>query len=300
MRKESIILVVWYFCILLTSCCKDKCQDPTNPECSNYDPCFENSFSADFQMYQEFDYKASSELIANWWLKDTIYRSEFLDGDIVPYYYYDRYVFIAKNSKAKSYQWKIGADPRQRTESSFSIGFSGNEGTLTVSLIVEFDPNDPCNKLKKKFDTVSKQFTVVDELTKLPYIGNKYKIKNTATKEERIVEFYKEFYKCNVNGTEGFYPPTIVNIVDTFIFHSNGFNTSHFCAREVYFMAPNKCFFPITYTEKIYDNQSTKGKFILKKDSLICEYRQINHKIENGNITNRKLSPLTYWAGLKF
>lgn len=44
MKKKNIFLILGCLVILLPvllqSCKKDKCQDPTNPKCENYDPCY--------------------------------------------------------------------------------------------------------------------------------------------------------------------------------------------------------------------------------------------------------------------
>ncbi len=283
---------------MVSGCCKDKCQDPSNPGCENYNPCHEKSFTADFQMYQEFKFKSNTYELYDW--TDTTYRSEFFDGDLVPFYYYDNYVFVAKAKNVKSYQWKIGGDPRQRTESSFSIGFNGNEGTLSVSLIVELDPNDPCNKLKKKYDTVTKKFTIADELIKLPYIGNKYKIKNSLNNEERVIEFYKDVYSCRGIGQSfaEYQGPTIHNLIDSQFFIPQGFNNCHFCSNEIFIRNATSCFFNLN-SVKNYNQKSTKGKISIKNDKISIEAFQLMHTIENNIITKKEKSPLIRWDGVK-
>jgi hypothetical protein len=286
---KRIILILSVFAIL-NSCCKNE----------TIDSCSLKEFSADFNMYQEFEYKASSSFAGDNWDKDTIYRSRFFDGDSVPYYYYDYYVFVAKSKNAKSYQWTLGQDPKIYRDDSFKIGFSGNEGKLQVKLIIELNSTDPCNKLKKQFDTITKTFTIVD-IKDMPYVGNKYKIKNSLTGYERNIEIFKDFYKCNKNGSEGFWGPAIINLVDSFNYTSSGFNRMHLCRHEIYFMNPGRCNIYFDPSEIDYNNWTTKGKInIISNKEISIESYQIIHKKESPTSLLRKgISPISFWSGIK-
>jgi hypothetical protein len=73
---------------MVSGCCKDKCQDPSNPECGNYNPCYgKQETSADF--YTEV--KAG-----NRW-----FESDFA---------FTGFRFRAKDTSADEYLWEIGSE----------------------------------------------------------------------------------------------------------------------------------------------------------------------------------------------
>jgi uncharacterized protein YrzB (UPF0473 family) len=248
-------------------------------------------------MFQRFEHKSSTEYYENSWTKDTIYKSEFFDHDSVPLYYYDTYVFEAKSPNAKSYKWKLGSDPKIYVGNSFSIGFTGGEGTLKITLITEFDENDPCNTFKKKYDTVEKYFTLVDDLNDMPYVGKKYVIKNGSTNEERTIEIFKGFYKCNASGTEGAKGPLICNLLDSFQFPSDRFNTSHYCSHEIFFTRPASCNFFI-FDKKNSEDNTSKGILRIKDKSISIEMYQLI-MIDGSNPKSLGIKPVIYYTGVE-
>lgn len=281
--------------IIISGCCKD-CTDDTNPKCPNYNPCKGKNYTADFSMYQEFSYKNNSQVTNGRWYEDSLYRSEFFNGDIVPFYFYDNYIFEAKCKNAKSYQWKIGNDPRERTGSSFSIGFSGNEGLLPIRLIVELDETDPCNKAKKRYDTVYKSFKIESDYNNLPYVGNKYSLKSTSSSDQRIIEIFKGNYRC-ANEPIDHPSPVILNITDTFLFTTGGVDKNHFCAREIYFNDPSTCYF--WSSQESHDNKTILGNMRFNGINIYLNYRKILHSFSGNRIIKTEISNLFQYEGNK-
>ncbi len=79
MRSLKIILatcLLYGLSIFALACCKPKCTDPSNPECSNYDPCYKKIPNAGFKMreslWDENSETFNEELAAYYGFHDTI------------------------------------------------------------------------------------------------------------------------------------------------------------------------------------------------------------------------------------
>lgn len=131
----------------LFSSCHD-CDDSSNPDCSNYNPCNGVEITnADFGFFHK-------SIGADLWFEigdDTIWSSIH---DEVPLVY-----FKAKN-KADSLVWKIGHDSREFRDSVFFLDFSGFEGTYNVQLIAFKQPSADCYPNDDGVDTVNQTFVI--------------------------------------------------------------------------------------------------------------------------------------------
>jgi hypothetical protein len=119
------------------SCKKDKCNDPTNPDCENYDPCYNfKEANADFSI---------NELLS---LGDDTLLSEtdtILDVNGV--------LFKPKFPKQKI-TWILGSEKLNQKElyrNNFPLGW------IDVTMIAEVE-NTLCSVHKKTKDTVNKRF----------------------------------------------------------------------------------------------------------------------------------------------
>ena len=141
------ILVSLFF----TQSCKDDCppcDDPTNPECGNYDPCFgKNRVSADFYMYENhgglnpdkgWDYYDTDTLLGQSVL--LVAKEEF-----EPYW------------SEVNYTWIIGAETISGTDkkSITRNSFPTNE-RIQVTLIVNKKPHLDCYPDDDGIDTVTR------------------------------------------------------------------------------------------------------------------------------------------------
>lgn len=122
--------------------CGEDCDDPTDPTCPNFDPCFGIELS---QASIEMGTNIGSENIR-------------FEGDTVTY---GGVYFIAHAENAVSYKWTVGTDNRTWDSKEFSLAFSRNDSLflrnnpILVTLIVEYETN-PCFPNDNGVDTVSK------------------------------------------------------------------------------------------------------------------------------------------------
>lgn len=122
------------------------CDDPTDPSCDNYDPCF-------FEKQQpplDFDvYEVIGVANAPTFLTDTI-----IPGSMVS--------LEANRENAISYEWWYGLDTVKETDGNISFRFGLEDSTLLlnnpvpVTLIIEYEPNSECYLSRTGRDTVTK------------------------------------------------------------------------------------------------------------------------------------------------
>jgi hypothetical protein len=107
--KSLLKLTLAMFVVLFFSTCKKECcQDPTNPECENYDPCYGKTITADFFMHQ----------FNGWFVDPKDEKPENCDTIKS-----NGAKFNAYMSGALSYTWRVGSDTREFTGSSLGILF---------------------------------------------------------------------------------------------------------------------------------------------------------------------------------
>jgi hypothetical protein len=152
-----LILSLVVFAALTLSSCRKSCQDPTNPKCENYDPCYKlKPTSAGFKTYDPMMFAQSQKELGLVWdvVSDTIGSNCY---------------FVADEENAK-YTWLIGAGVyHTRTVSIDFINSRIDAGTLIpVTLIVEKEPNKKCFPNDDGRDTFTKQILVAR------YALNKY------------------------------------------------------------------------------------------------------------------------------
>lgn len=122
------------------------CDDPTDPECGNYDPCFfaEEKPTLDFRIYQSYAALHTPEFTT-----DT-----FFPGDYVS--------FQANMENAIRYEWRIGVDTFVTEDGYFNIQFKEQDSILLVNapvamtLIVEYEPDLECFPNRMGRDSITK------------------------------------------------------------------------------------------------------------------------------------------------
>jgi hypothetical protein len=158
----------------LNSCCK-KCQDPSNSECENYDPCFsEKPVSASFKIletvtgYTPFWQNYDTDTLASSYAK--------FEADI----------------EGAEYKWEIGA--KTYTEKSFSQSFIGvaDKTVIPVTLIVKKQPNKGCNPNDDGIDTFTRKLVIVNDC-KLFSLNETYKFRGSYTDSPKDI-FDMSFY----------------------------------------------------------------------------------------------------------
>lgn len=108
----KIFFLLLLIALLAVGCQEDDentCCDPTNPECPNYDPCYNIEPTADFKMRgTSVAFMTPENLQAEWC--DTILNSGV--------------EFKAEMENADSYEWYIGTETEPRFGRSFKVSFS--------------------------------------------------------------------------------------------------------------------------------------------------------------------------------
>ena len=124
-----VLFFLIYIVIHFTSCCK--CDDPSNVECPNYDPCTEiNNPQASFGAGFKLDFNENE--LFNGFYPDT---SILFDGDTIA----KTCTFYSHYLDVDSFYWKIGQDPRIFRESEVFLVFEDifHYQPINVELVVE-------------------------------------------------------------------------------------------------------------------------------------------------------------------
>jgi len=134
--------------LMAWSGCK-RCNDPSNPACENFDPCWDaQSVSADFVMGQTFTNRFHPTLQDTFLVVDTILEGQPMTEFRGPEGY-DRY------------EWTIGQDDRTFTDQTVYLFFVDPEPLLRIQLIVEREPDTACFPGEDGRDTAVQYLTVV-------------------------------------------------------------------------------------------------------------------------------------------
>ena len=152
MKKLNVFIILLAAVLLfLNSCCK-VCQDPANPDCENYDPCF-REITANFKMGSWVE----ASIGHKYFEMDTCHRGTEL-------------TFEALDSSNVTYEWKIGTDPTVFTSRKFRLVF-GSPAEIDVRLIVK--KKDNCVSGASLIDTLTKRL-VIRNTTERDIFNGKY------------------------------------------------------------------------------------------------------------------------------
>jgi hypothetical protein len=138
MKNRLFITLILFAILTLSSQCKKKCSDPTNPDCDNYNPCYgKKAVSAAFTIFEEVNVVPTFE---------------------VPYYDTDTITmnqarFTALEEGAE-YEWHIGSEIL-RTKSFTRSDFPQNQ-SIPVTLIVKKTPDTSCFPNDDGADTLTR------------------------------------------------------------------------------------------------------------------------------------------------
>ena len=98
--------------ILVSGCKKENCDNPRNPECSNYDACIDAiETNADFGFYFQYSHNGKTLYFPYY---DTVYVTSPFGG---------RKWFRAYSDKMNQFTWIVGSDSRVFTDSVFNLFF---------------------------------------------------------------------------------------------------------------------------------------------------------------------------------
>lgn len=119
------------------------CDDPTNIDCSNYDPCYlSTQTSAEFHIFKR------------WAGSDTVFWFDIADDTLYSSFADWRNVYFKAESPADSFRWKVGLDPTIFVDSSFVLEFPSDAGQINIQLISSQTPDINCFPDDSGMDTV--------------------------------------------------------------------------------------------------------------------------------------------------
>ena len=142
MKKTGSCLILLFLAgMLMMSRCKESCDDPTDMNCANYDPCLSyEPANADFMILDSI----------GGWVCDGALIGLITEVDTL---FVSNEIFFRANHKNDTYTWKVGTDARIWTEQSFSLDFGINgTGDIPVTLVVSKD--DPYGCLTEEEKTL--------------------------------------------------------------------------------------------------------------------------------------------------
>jgi len=148
--KKAIIITIVFFAAMALNSCRKPCTDPTNPNCENYDPCYNlKPTSAGFKTYVPI-----SDFVGFWKTAGWVYDVE---SDTIGVECY----FRAEEENAK-YTWLIGGGVyHTRTVSiDFRTSNLAPSTRVPITLIVEKEPNKKCFPNDNGKDTFTKEILV--------------------------------------------------------------------------------------------------------------------------------------------
>lgn len=181
--------------LALGSCKKEKpCQDPSNPDCENYDPCYgKKAPSADFIIGQSspapfFEMKPY----------------EFVSNDTMFAPFYRPLTFLAKEENAE-YEWELGAETI--TDKRFTRSFrNAGYGRYYAKLTIRKEVDNSCFPEYTGTATQIKYFKI-RPFYEFPIVG-KYRVLFEGEKDSTIIQIQPwEIRRSGGFGT----PYTIVN-----------------------------------------------------------------------------------------
>lgn len=164
----SLYTFIPFLLLLVFTGCKP-CDDPTDPECKNYDPCYvQGAVSAEFSM-QEKGF--------GWFESLEITNSVSANNNLI----------LVAEQELESYEWQIGTEPNPRLGRTSTVYFGGTPyEKIAIRLIAKGTPNLACDPLDDGIDTLTKEIQVV-KYEELP-ISGKFKGRHVHLPNEEEFE----------------------------------------------------------------------------------------------------------------
>jgi hypothetical protein len=170
MKVKLCTLIGLAMLLTLAACRKERCDDPSNPDCRNYDPCygFEDPGAA-FKVYYKWGAIQSCRVSGT--SEDTVterFRLEVTDTTR------NGVILLFEGPEGMdTYKWKVGTDSRTWETPTFELEFGDNAiGEVPVTLITAKNDFDRCSGISVLRDTFTKSlFFVTMGVQELPLFG---------------------------------------------------------------------------------------------------------------------------------
>lgn len=123
MKKNYRILLLVFAVLGVTLQCKKKCDDPYNPECENYDPCYgKKPTSAAFKIWE-----SGSSIVAPTYA--FAYETDTIIGR-------DATFAAVEQGNDVQYLWEIGSETYTTSKVTLSFSSVPNNTTIPIKLVV--------------------------------------------------------------------------------------------------------------------------------------------------------------------
>ena len=286
--KGAAALSAAFLLLSLPACKKPKpeCQDPQNPECENYDPCYGKSrINPVFRVRPGDNGFKPPEEWCNLIPCDTFSASSV------------RFDIPLNNPANSAYTWQIGTEPTTRTAKAFEVDFSdylnaGNwEKHISITLTIRTPMNTCMTNPEDTLVTVTRNLYFTESILNIMPMGVNHVIYKGYFKHEPENEATIEFIKKSTGDFKGYKPPHFltVGIPDTDTFFSRNCMGLQGCANYLHSVQiitnPETCS-PLDYvplrTEWIMINGINKIKliYLLKNSNDVKRFEFIGDKIK--------------------
>lgn len=161
--KFNNVGFVLFFLVLssLTSC--KKCNDPQNPDCDNYDPCYgKEQYSAKFLMKEGF---SSTDGRVDYFFSDSVllgymvwFESEIEDPNVEHRWYVGSEVFEGRVTPGRRFDDPSIVRPT----------------TIDITHVIEYEPNNSCNPNDDGYDSVTQTMYLIKYYSELQTFGKFY------------------------------------------------------------------------------------------------------------------------------
>lgn len=155
--------------VLSISSCH-KCDNPADPDCPNYDPCFDvEAPTASFGAGYKYSFDGDEDY--NGFFQDT---TIYFDGDTIP----GTCTFYSYTMDADSFYWQVGQDPRVFKGKEFYLEFDENFHLQPINVELIVLKESDCFQGGFVRDSINKNLVVTSNPVESPsisYFNNKYR-----------------------------------------------------------------------------------------------------------------------------
>jgi hypothetical protein len=156
---------------MLGSCCKEQCQDPQNPECENYDPCFGRTLDNEILISLNFS------PTPKWFQPDIRFWRTLI------------HFRPSKKIAGAKYTWYLGTEVIEDYEFTrdFAVTKTTKEQGIAVKLIIERPKQLDCFPDDDGIDTLERKIYFMENYCESMMVG-KYKVKFDNLKDSVIIQ----------------------------------------------------------------------------------------------------------------
>jgi hypothetical protein len=167
-NKVFYVVALTVGMVFVMSGCKD-CDDPSDPDCGNYDPCFgQEEFKPNFEIITGISHVNGKDFLPRpiW---DGEYKYLTFVGDTM----INGNAYFKADRAYDSVKWKIGYESEFRSGKDLALRFEEPVTQLPITMIGKRTPNKKCFPNEQAIDTVQRFLTTWPP-DSIRYIGKWY------------------------------------------------------------------------------------------------------------------------------